>query len=185
MPSPFSVSASSIDDLFARYHRLRDPADLDRVLAAARPRLARAARRWAPDAATAEDLVQATLLAALRAIGTFEPGRRVLPWLIGILHNRALRARRAIERTPDPCRCTPPAAPPDPFASARARDFEALVDAAIRAAPAPSRAVLELHLRHGLPPAEIARWLKRSPSTVRTQLQRGLEHLRRELSVAG
>ena len=49
------------------------------------------------------------------------------------------------------------------------------------------RQVLVLHLRHGLRPAEIAHALEREPSTVRTQLARGLERLRRALpaSVAG
>jgi RNA polymerase sigma-70 factor (ECF subfamily) len=173
--------SSLIDTWFARYRAERDPADLERVFAAVRPRLERIARRFAPEPSLAEDLVQNTLLAAIRAVDAFEPGRRVVPWLVGILHNRALRARRSSERSLDPLRLAGPAPMPDPAASASARDLERRVAAAIGAAPAPSRIVLELYVRHGLQPAEIARWLRRSPSTVRTQLQRGLQALRRQL----
>ena len=44
----------------------------------------------------AEDLVQATFLAAMEQAGSFEPGRPLMPWLIGILVNRPMRQGKSV-----------------------------------------------------------------------------------------
>src|SRR5690606_1393448 len=57
----------------------------------------------------------------------------------------------------------------------------AAVTAAIARLPAAYRSTLNFRLVHGLQPTEIAHALGLSPSTVRSQLRRGLELLRRQL----
>ncbi len=49
------------------------------------------------DAVEAEDALQETFLAALERPEGFEEGRRVLPWLMGILRRKVGRQRRDVD----------------------------------------------------------------------------------------
>jgi RNA polymerase sigma factor (sigma-70 family) len=73
-------------------------ADLERLLAAARPGLSRVARRQgvAPDAV--EDVVQETLLTAWRSLGQLRSPERFDAWLAGICRNVGRHQRRAAGR---------------------------------------------------------------------------------------
>src|SRR5215469_7594992 len=75
-------------------------------LAAARPRLLRAAQAWGVSPDLAEDIVQDTLLAAWQHQEQMQSHDRIDAWLISIAHNccrmhfRRMRPRRTGDRTP-------------------------------------------------------------------------------------
>jgi len=166
--------------LFAEFRRTGDPRALGRLYDELAPELLRLALRLARDAAEAEDVLQATFVAAIEQAGRFEEGRRVLPWLVGILGHEARKARARAARRPDPARLAPGPVD-DPADAAERAELRAHLDAGLARVPAAFRPVLVLHLCHGLTVTEIAAALGRSPGTVRSQLARGSEQLRRTL----
>jgi RNA polymerase sigma-70 factor (ECF subfamily) len=168
--------------LFERFRRCGDVAALGELFDRVAPALLRVALHLARDPAGAEDLLQSTFLRAIEVRDEWDGHRPLLPWLCGILQNRARHERWQGGRVPDPARLT--VAPPvDPLHAAEQTEFDGAVDAAIVGLPEVYRPVLRLHLVYGHQPAEIAHALERLPSTVRNQLARGLELLRRLLPV--
>lgn len=110
----------------------------------------------------AEDVVQATFLLAMREAPAFEAGRRVLPWLLGLLANQARHAHPRI-------RSTTPHAP----------SWSGPCERRSSAFAQPYRPVLVLHLERGLAAHGIADVIERPAGTVRTQIARGMEMLRK------
>ena len=175
-----------IDRNFARFARSGDPVALGAVYDRVAPELLALALHLTQDAAEAEDVLQATFVAAIERASSFDPERRVLPWLAGILANEARSARARRQRAPDPARLPhPPSAAPDLDAE-RAELLEHL-DRSLTHLPEAFRPVVVLRLRHGLSTSEIAAALGRPSGTVRSQLARSCELLRRALpaSLAG
>lgn len=177
---PMGQQAENRD--FLRFRDGGDPKALARVFDRTAPRLLLLAAHLSPDAAAAEDLVQATFLSAIASASQFDGKRPVSAWLSGILRHRASDAQRqgAIRR----------AQPLDELAGGlaiEARELEGNeelfehVSSAVDALPEPYREVLVLRLVHGLEPTQIAHSLGRKPGTVRMQLMRGLESLRKGL----
>ncbi len=167
-----------LDRLFDTYRRTGDPRALAAVFDGSARELYRLAWHLVGDRHAAEDLVQQTFVAAIEHRETFAAERRVLPWLCGILTHRALdlrrqRRRAPVERDRDDV--------VDPVDEASRRELEERVAASVRALPDPYRQPLLLHLVHGLGAKEIAEVLDLPDATVRTQLARGLERLRRRL----
>lgn len=175
-----SVSA---DQAFRRYRRTGDPASLSAVFDQTAPELLRLGRHLASTEAGAEDLLQATFLTAMQASADFDDRYPVLPWLVGVLANHARAARRRGQRTLDPSRLAVPAAS-DPVAAAASEELSSTLLGTIQRLPPSYRAVMRLHLEHGLTPAEIALTLERPAGTVRSQLSRGLDRVRRALPAA-
>lgn len=171
--------ACTADRAFRRYQRHGQAAALALVFDRTAPELLRLARHLAARGVAAEDLVQQTFLTAIERKDRYDPRAPVLPWLCGILTNHAHAARRATRRLPDPLRL--PLGAADPADEAATGELANALELAIARAPEPYRPVLRLHLQHGLEPAEIARSLERPDGTVRAQLHRGLDHLRRLL----
>jgi RNA polymerase sigma-70 factor (ECF subfamily) len=175
-PADASDAATS---WFVRYRAGRDGADLERALMDCAPALLRVARIWERDA---EDLVQEAFVVAIRDVDRFDGARPLLPWLLGILRNvaRSQRRRRrartvaAVEERADDSSL-------EPAAIVDRRQWRALVAQEIGNLPEPYSSVLTRHLVSGEAAFEIATQLKRSPSTVRTQVERGLRELRRRL----
>ncbi len=167
----------SVDRLFHRFAQARDPALLAAVFDATAPDIARLARYLAPDATSADDLVQATFVTAIESADQYDPDRELLPWLLGVLANHARHARRRAQRAIDPDRVHH-AATTDPGEAAGQRELDALLTAAIDRLGEPYRPVLRLHLQQGMAPAEIARVLERPGATVRAQIARGLDRIR-------
>ena len=178
-------SLSTDDDAlrarFRRYARVRDPEDLAAVFDGTAPRLLRVALHVAPDAATAEDLVQATFVTAMERAEHFDDARPILPWLTGILEHHARRARSRAARRPDPERLPGPKDVVDPVRVAHDREFDAELRRALDALPDADRTVLVLALRHGLTPVQIADALGEAPGTVRVRLHRARARLRGRL----
>ncbi|HEU4417578.1 MAG TPA: sigma-70 family RNA polymerase sigma factor, partial [Planctomycetota bacterium] len=175
---------SSLDRAFVRYARTGDPRALARVFDGSAQELYRLAWHLLGDRHAAEDLVQQTFVVAIEQASDFDRARRVLPWLCGILTHRALHARRQLrQRTTLAASAGARDAVVDPEAEASAREAAELVAAKVRALPEPYRQVLLLHLVHELSPKEVAEALARTDATVRTQLARGLDLLRKALPV--
>ena len=167
------------EQLFERF-RGGDVAALGEVFDRVAPALLRTAIHLTRDPAGAEDLLQSTFLRAIEVRNDWDGTRPLLPWLFGILHNLARHERARRERVPDRSRLAVPL-PIDPAQAAEHAEFDAAVDAAIADLPEVYRPVLRMHLAYGHPPAEIAHTLDRPPGTVRSQLARGLELLRKLL----
>lgn len=166
--------------LFRRFRERGDPAALTGVFDLAAPELLAVASHLVRDPAAAEDLVQDTFLVAIRKARRFDPRRPVLPWLLGILVRVASKHRRRAGRHLDADRVHSAAAPE---ASRAALDGElrAALDAALAELPPRYGEVVRAHLEGGEAPRDIAARLGRAPGTVRVQLHRGLELLRRVL----
>lgn len=175
---------SSLDRAFARYARTGEPEALARVFDGCANELYRIGFHLLGDRHAAEDLVQQTFVVAIEHAKGFDRSRRVLPWLCGILTNRALLARRQ-QRTHAAAAARGPIRDDvvDPMAQSAANEVTERIAATVRALPEPYRQVLLLHLVHELAPQEIAEALARPDATVRTQLARGLERLRKLLPV--
>lgn len=171
------------DALFARFQTDRDADALGEVFERTAPALLRRARRLVRDHRQAEDLLQDTFLVTLSATKGYDPERRCLPYLMGVLHWRAteLRRRARIRQT----RSIPSEslldAQSDTLDHVAARELAATAVTAIGDLEQPYREVLELYLQAHLSPAEIAQRTDRAPGTVRVQLHRGLTQLRARL----
>ena len=167
-----------LDQRFAHFCRSGDPGALGEVFDATARELLHVAVWLMRHRADAEDLLQRTFLAAIETRARFAPGQPVLPWLMGILANEARHLRRERERKLA-------AAPPPPTRDPEAEVAAGELDAAVRQIGAelgePYRDVLSLHLQQGMNAKEIAERLQRPGGTVRTQLVRALELLRKKL----
>jgi RNA polymerase sigma-70 factor (ECF subfamily) len=168
----------------------RDADALARVFDATGGKLLLLAAHLAGSGERAQDLVQATFLAAIARGASWDRARPLWPWLAAILHNELLmerrRGRRRREVDLDAAHAAASDAP-GPQQLAASEEALAAVLRAIDALPLPYRQVLRLRLVHGLRPVDIARSLEVPVGTVRAQLHRGLEQLRGALpaGVAG
>ncbi len=183
MSSPDSTEA--IEAAFLAYRCNRDPAALATVYDGTVSRLLAIATHISGDTALAEDAVQETFLFALENPERWNPSRPLVPWLLSILGFRLKKARARERREPDPERVpVMMSATSEPGAEFAASEEFARIERAITHLPQPYQTVVLLRLRSGLRPVDIAVALNRKPSTVRAQLTRGLEMLRRVLPVA-
>ncbi|HTF90848.1 MAG TPA: sigma-70 family RNA polymerase sigma factor [Planctomycetota bacterium] len=173
---------SEADRLFRVFARSGDPRALGEVYDLLAPDLLRVAMHATRDTAEAEDVLQATFVAAIDRVKSFDHAQAVMPWLVGILGLEARKARERAARQPDPQRVEQARAP-DPTRDAEWVELLAELDAALERVPAAFRPVLRLRLRHGLTVPEIAAALERPSGTVRSQLARGTDLLRRSLPV--
>lgn len=168
-------------DLAALFGRFRDAGDtgaLGRAFDESGAELLRVARHLGTSREDAEDLVQATFLTAIEKAGTLERGRDPMPWLVGILvlHSRNLRRKRGrTTELPELARHEPP-----DEALERA-ELRAKVAAALEELPQRYVAVVVPYLAGEFSSGEIGALTGRAPGTVRMQIHRGLELLRRAL----
>ena len=139
--------------------------------------LYRVALRLTGEPAAAEDLVQDTMLRALRAWGSFRPGSNARAWLVTILRNQFINGWRSEKRAPvgvdmDAVPEAPDPKDPDP----EGRFFSELVDEevlrAVDALPEEFREVLVLSDMESMPYAEIAESLNIPVGTVKSRLFR-------------
>ncbi len=132
-----------------------------------------------------EDLAQETFLEAYRALRSGTAPRHLASWLFGIAHNRCgkwLRRRRPalFPATEPPADL---AAPPGDAAEEleEQQRLLAAVREGLAGLPEDTRTLLELKHRHGKTCEEIARELGRPVGTVKSQLARTYQALRRRL----
>jgi len=174
------VKIGELEDLFERYRGQQDLRALSKLFDLAAPELLRLAVHMAPDVASAEDLVQQTFLAAIEKPKRWRAGEPLLPWLFGILSKLAKKQRRGQRRSPEPDRLATRTVE-DPSRGVLDAETQSAVSSALETLPELYREVVRASLFEEKPPHEIARQLDRAPGTVRMQLLRGLELLRRAL----
>ena len=170
----------TLDRLFRRFRDRGDGRALAAVFDGTARELLDVACHLHRDPVEAEDLVQATFLAALRGAKRYDGSSPVRAWLYGILWREAAKARRRGARAVDPDRL-PERRQPEPFEGLVAGELPRAVDRALEGLSPRYREVLAPLLQEGRAAEDIARDLGRSPGTVRSQIHRGLEHLRRSL----
>ncbi len=171
---------NTVELAFARFQARRDPRALAIVFDRTAGELMRVARHLASSEASAEDLVQSTFVTAIEAADEHRRGEPVLPWLLGILTNQARSARRRSRRQLDPTR-VPREGLSDVGNEVERSELGAALQAAIARLPEVYRPVLRMWLELGLEAHEIAHALDRPAGTVRAQISRGLDQLRRAL----
>lgn len=169
-----------LDRLFERFRREGDADALGEVFDATARELLRVAMSLVHDPVEADDLLQATYLTAIEKAGAYDERRRLVPWLLGILVNHAHEMRRRRGRDRDGGRTVEPEVEGPEREVDRLEVAEALTRA-IRGLPPRYREVVEPFVARGEKAAEIARELGRPPGTVRMQIHRGLDLLRRSL----
>ncbi|MEO6593608.1 MAG: sigma-70 family RNA polymerase sigma factor, partial [Planctomycetota bacterium] len=169
--------------LFLRWRDRGDAEALTAVFDRTAPELLRVALHLCGNVADAEDLVQVAFLAAIETAPRFDRSKRLMPWLVAILTHRAQSERRRQRRAPELGNETDVLAgvEDDPVRGAEQRELNHTTLAALDRLAEPYRQVTMLRLVHGLEPADIALLLHRSPGTVRAQVHRGIEQLRRLL----
>ena len=135
------------------------------------------------DAATADDLVQETWLAALRRPP--EGDRPVRPWLAGVVRNLVRQRHRGETRREQreevAARRQASEPLPSPAELAARLDTQQRLTAHVKELPEPFRATVLLRYFEGLAAAEIARRNGVPAGTVRWRLKKALELLRERL----
>jgi RNA polymerase sigma factor (sigma-70 family) len=124
----------------------------------------------------ADDCLQETLIAALRAYPRLRAGSNVRAWLFTIARNKALDEHRARVRRPVP------------VAEADSRGAVAVADepdeelwSSVRALPPKQRAAVVLRYVNDFSHREVAAVLECSEEAARRSLHEGLTRLRREM----
>lgn len=175
----------TVEELFDRWRSQRDHRALAAVFDRTASEVWRVARHLSGNRSEADDLLQATFLAAMESAGHWRRTQPLVPWLLGILTNKLRvtrrRQRQRQARQPELLATRPAPAPSDPVADASHGELREHLKERLAELPEVYRAVLVLQLEHGLSALEIADALGRPRATVRSQLQRGLELLRRLL----
>ena len=123
----------------------------------------------------AEDCLQETLLAALRAYPRLRAGSNLRAWLLTIARNKALDAHRARRRLPVPVGHAEPGG-----ASELVDGADEELWAAVQELPPKQRAAVVLRFVNDLPHRDIAAVLGCSEAAARRSLHEGLGKLREE-----
>jgi len=150
----------------------------------------RLARSLVRDEQIAEDVVQETMLAAVARRPDPDSGMRA--WLASVLRRRVLlhfrTEQRRVARETMLLRESEGRGVTGAEAEAKRADLSlersSMLGRAVADLGEPYRTVVVMRHLEGLPPREIARRLDRSVHTVNTQLQRGLDRLRRSLDAS-
>lgn len=158
----------------SRWHRDRDRAALERLMAASLDRAYAQARRTLGNEADAQDAVQEALLQVMRSAHTYDSTRPFAPWLARLVHVACCRlrwrARHARAREAAVAR-------PDATVPVDGVDAEA-VRTIVATLPERDRAAIELHYWAGLSQSETARELGVSENALAVRLHRARERLR-------
>ena len=132
------------------------------------------------DDALADDLAQETFLRAWRKLETFRGESRFSTWLFGIAVNefrtRLRRDRRHLWEDPGG-----QSAAPEPTTNPSLQGLRLDLDEALSRLTLPERTAILLCCQHGLTHEEAAQTLRAPLGTVKTNILRGKEKLRRWL----
>jgi DNA-directed RNA polymerase specialized sigma24 family protein len=124
----------------------------------------------------ADDVLQETLIAALRSYGSVRTGGNPRAWLLTIARNKAIDAHRARVRRAVPVAAPDAGSMPGGFGDGPDEELWA----AVRDLPPKQRAAVALRYVNDLSHREIARVLDCSEAAARRSLHEGLEKLREE-----
>ena len=179
--------ARDLERLFDRYRRKGDTKALARIFDRTGHDLLRLAQHLVSDMGEAEDLVQTTFVTAIDRAQSYDKSQPLRPWLAGILAhhaanwNRRAQTRRSHQESNETDQLPARAAAWSPLRQACQAELEGTVENALQRMSPRYRRVLQPYLLHTQKPEQIARTLGEAPGTVRTQIHRGLERLRRIL----
>ncbi len=149
-----------------------------------------ASRRSSLDAAPLEDVVQLTLINAIRSLGTFRGGSSLFTWLCQICRNQLIDARRKADRQPksqslDELSARRPTAElvelvnfRDPLEECTEDSNRDAVRRTINRLPASYARILELRFGDELTVPEIASLLQLSESAAESRLVRARQAFR-------
>jgi RNA polymerase sigma-70 factor (ECF subfamily) len=156
-----------------------------------------AARRSSLDASAIEDVVQTTMINAMRSLATFRGGSSLFTWLCQICRNQLADARRKAARQPAVqsleqmieekplARVVQLTDYRDPLDECATEDDRGAVRKAINRLPPNYVRILELRFGDELTVPEIARLLQISESAAESQLVRARQAFRSEWQRAG
>lgn len=161
----------------------RDESALRELYAAFGQRLYAYALRLTSEPALAEDVVQETLVTVWRTAGKYRGEGRVLAWLLGIVHNLALKTlrQRPIPIT-DEMETTLSAPEASPEMQTQSSEQARWVQQGLQSLSPEHRAVLELVFYQGLSLEETAHVCNCPLGTVKSRLSYARQHLRGVLS---
>ncbi len=144
------------------------------------------ALRITGDPAAAEEAVQESLVAVWQGAGRFRGESRVIAWLLGIVHHKALNlVRRRVIDSLEAQPQDPPANEPLPDEQAAVSEQRRLVRAGLGRLSLEHRLVLELVFYQGLSLNEAAGVCGCPVGTIKSRLNYAKASLRGELSRAG
>jgi RNA polymerase sigma-70 factor (ECF subfamily) len=147
--------------------------------------LLRVARRLAANPATAEDLVQETLLRAWRSFHQFQAGTNARAWLFRILFNAFYAQGRKIRSAPVMVPLQPPGGEAEPQSRAAHTSLDAaMISRALGELSEEHRTVLLLGVVEGFTCREMAEILSLPMGTVMSRLSRARQALRVQLEPA-
>ena len=180
---PAAMALSETDLILIRRIVSGDEAALRDLYAAYGQRLYAYALRLVGDPAQAEDVVQETLVSVWRSAGRYRGEGRLLAWLLGIVHNLALKS---IRRQPIPLSAEMEAILPDPGDSpeelVQAGERSRWLQRGLDSLSTEHRAVLELVFYQGLSLAEAAEVCGCPTGTIKSRLSYARQYLRGVLS---
>lgn len=131
----------------------------------------------------AEDVVQDAFIRALEHIDQLDRSRAFRPWLLRIVVNRALNARRSRRvRAATELNDSAAASGPLPDRQAERGDLRARVAALLQALPEKQRLIVQLADLEGLTSVEIGRIMELADGTVRWHLHEARRTLREALA---
>ncbi|MFT5198805.1 MAG: RNA polymerase sigma factor (sigma-70 family) [Planctomycetota bacterium] len=170
----------TIEHLFRRYRDHHDAEALAQVYDRVAPQLIGLARRFQGPKSDGQDLLQETFLVALKKPESWDDSRPLLPWLLGILANRALKnLRKEARHLQNEPRSESESL--DPAQVASASEFQSHLDSAIDTLPTTLAQTVRGSLIEGHSPSQLAIALGLAPGTVRQRLFRGMQSIRWQL----
>jgi RNA polymerase sigma factor (sigma-70 family) len=125
----------------------------------------------------ADDVLQETLIAALRAYPRLRPGSNLRAWGMSIARNKAIDATRARRRRPVPVEGAGEGVAPEPPRP----ELDGDLWAAVRGLPPKQRAAVALRYAGDLPHREVAAVMGVSEEAARRSVSDGLKRLREVL----
>jgi RNA polymerase sigma factor (sigma-70 family) len=132
----------------------------------------------------AEDVFQATFLVLSRKAVALVKKDAVGPWLFGVAHRLALKARQQARRQP-PRNRSPVRHPGDPLDELTVREAQAVLDEELARLPERERGPLVLCYLEGMTQDEAARRLGCPLGTLKSRLVRGRAALHKQLARRG
>lgn len=152
--------------------------------------------RLVREPALAEDLAQDVFVKAIRALATYDPGRKFSSWLFKIAHNTTIDhlRRRSLDTDPletaeddglDPLHVVADSSSPDPESEMQRRELGAALDRAVSGLRPEYREVMLLRFGQGLPYEEIAEITGLPLGTVKTHIYRARREMAEAMQAAG
>jgi RNA polymerase sigma factor (sigma-70 family) len=177
-----TVAGLSDHQVLDRYIAIGDEAAFEAIVARHGPMVLSVCRRMLGDAALADDAFQATFLVLVRKAASLRDRDLLGPWLYGVAHRVAARARRDVVRR----RAKEQVLAPEVDAVARVQtedptELKEVLDDEVNRLPERFRRPVVLCLVQGRSQEDAARELRLSPGAVRGRLARAKARLRERL----